>query len=64
MGEQGAESIHAHISQLEAQYQGIINPLQRLQYVVQEYNVESTPGLNSMKPEPRKYRKHSREDDM
>ena len=64
MGEQGAESIHAHISRLESQYQDIIDPLQRLQYVAQEYNVESTPGLNSMKPEPHKYRKRSREDDM
>ena len=64
MGEQGAESIHAHISRLETQCQGIIDPLQRLQYVVQEYNVESTPGLNSMKLEPRAYRKRSKKVDM
>ena len=61
MGEQGAESIHAHISKLETQYQGIVNPLDRLRYIVQEYNIKSAPGLNSLRPAPRK-RKRSREE--
>ena len=39
MGEQGAESIHAHLSRLEHQYNGIVNPLDRLRYVVNEHNL-------------------------
>ena len=61
MGEQGAESIHAHISKLDTQYQGIVNPLERLRYIVQEHNVESTPGLNSLRPAPRKRKRPSEE---
>ena len=58
MGEQGAESIHAHFNRLEMQFNGIANPLDRLRYVFNEYNVESTPGLNALQPPPKKYRKH------
>ena len=49
-GEQGAESIHTHISKLETQYHSIINTLDWLKYIVEEYtcNIESTPGLNSL----------------
>jgi len=53
MGEQGAESIHAHFNRIEMQYNGIVNPLDRLRYVFNEHNVESTPGLNTLRPEPR-----------
>ena len=62
MGEQGAESIHAHINRLENQYNGIVNPVDRLKYVIIEHNVESTPGLNSLRPEPKKYRKRKRDE--
>ncbi len=62
MGEQEAESIHSHIFKLETQYQGIVNPLDKLKYVVKEHNVESTPGLNNLKPAPRVYRKRPREE--
>ncbi len=56
MGEQGAESIHAHLNRLESQYSGIVNPVDRLKYVVKEHNIESAPGLNSLRPEARSYR--------
>ena len=62
LGEQGAESIHAHINRLENQYNGIVNPVDRLKYVIIEHNVESTPGLNSLKPEPKKYRERKRDE--
>jgi len=62
MGEQGAESIHAHMGRLEAQYHGIVNPLDRLKYIVVEQNLESAPTLNSVKPKPKLYRKRKRED--
>lgn len=33
MGEQGAESIHAHLNRLETTYTNIPNPLDRLKYI-------------------------------
>ena len=62
MGEQGAESIHAHLHRLEIQYNGIVNPLERLKYVIKEHNIESSPGLNNLRPAPRKYGKRPRDD--
>ena len=59
MGEQGAESIHTHISKLEAQYSGVANPLQQLKYIFNEHNIEATPTLNSLRPPMRKKRKSS-----
>ena len=58
MGEQGAESIHSHLRKLEEQYNGIVNPLQRLSYVIKEHNLEAAPQLNSLKPEPKRYKKN------
>ena len=55
MGEQGAESIHAHLHKLESQYCGIVKPVDMLKYFVKEHNIESTPGLNSLRSEPRTY---------
>ena len=55
MGEQGAESIHAHMHRLERQYSNIVNPLQQLQYLVQECDIEAAPGLNTLRPEPKKH---------
>ena len=34
MGEQGAESLHAHPNKLEEDYSGITNPLSRLEYII------------------------------
>ena len=59
MGEQGAESIRAH---LEMQYQGIVNPLEKLKYIVMEHNMETTPGINRLRPAPRKYKNRPREE--
>ncbi len=36
MGEQGAESIHAHLIRLERTYQGIPNEVDRLLYIFKE----------------------------
>ena len=57
MGEQGAESIHAHLHKLDVQLCGIPNELQRLQYIVREYNLQSSPQLNDLQPPPRKREK-------
>jgi len=56
------ESIHAQFNWIEMQYNGIVNPLDRLRYVFNEHNVESTPGLNTLRLEPRNYRKPPRDD--
>jgi len=61
-GEQGAESIHAHMGRLEAQCHRIVDPLDRLKYIVVEQQWESAPTLNSIKPKPRLYRKRKWED--
>lgn len=42
MGEQGAESIHAHLSKLETVYSGVANPVEYLKYVYNEHNLEAT----------------------
>jgi hypothetical protein len=36
MGEQGAESIHAHFHRLEYQYSGLVNPFDKLKYIVND----------------------------
>ena len=44
MGEQGAESLYAHIKKLERQYFGVANELERLKYnIVKEHNLQSSP---------------------
>lgn len=57
MGEQGAESIHAHLMKLERVYQGIPNPVERLEYIFKEQILESAPSLVSLHPPPRKRHK-------
>ena len=59
MGEQGAESIHAHLNRLETTYNGIANPVERLKYVFNMYIIETTPSLQILKP-PVKTRKRKR----
>ena len=63
MGEQGAESIHAHLNRLEAQFSGIVNHLDRLKYIVNQHNIDSAPLLNSLKPPPKKRTRAEMEDD-
>ena len=57
MGEQGAESIHAHLMKLERVYQGISNAVDRLKYIFNEQMLESAPSLVSVRPPPQKRRK-------
>ena len=62
MGEQGAESIHAHMMRLDRNYQTIPNEVDRLKYIVREQMLESAPSLNTLKPESKKYKKRMRND--
>ena len=59
MGEQGAESIHAHIMRLERIYQGIPNDVDRMKYIFKEQTLESAPSLTSLRPPKKKRRKTS-----
>ncbi len=66
MGEQGAESIHAHIMKLERIHQGIPDDVERLRYIMQEHMLESDPSLTCLIPAPKKREKKtddSSEDD-
>ena len=54
MGEQGAESIHAHVMRLERVHQGIPDALQRLKYIVKEHILESDPSLTCLRPSPKR----------
>lgn len=61
MGEQGAESLHAHIMKLERTYQGVANDVERLRYIMKEHQLESAPTLMSLRPPPAKRRKKNTE---
>jgi hypothetical protein len=50
MGEQGAESIHAHLNRLENTYSTIPNRVDRLRYIYNMYAIETTPSLQTLKP--------------
>ena len=50
MGEQGAESIHAHLNRLESTYSGISNRVDGLKYIFQMYNLETATPLQSLQP--------------
>ena len=54
MGEQGAESIHAHMMRLERTYQGVANEVDRLKYIVKEHLIESAPSLTGLRPQPKR----------
>ena len=55
LGEQGAESIHAHMNRFDSKFCGIVNLLDRLKYrVVREQNLEASPSLNMLQPPPKK----------
>ena len=61
MGEQGAESIHAHFMKLETRYQTIANPVDRLKYIFTQQILESEPSLVALRPPPQKRIKTSEE---
>ena len=64
MGEQGAESIHAHLMKLERIHQGIPNELDRLKYIVKEHMLESDPSLTCLRPQKRRRtQEHSSDND-
>lgn len=64
MGEQGAESIHAHLVKLENMYRGgMPNDVARLKYVVKEQMLESAPSLTNLRPPPKKRKKESDSED-
>lgn len=50
MGEQGAESIHAHLNRLETTYAGIPSKLLRLKQLFKMYIVEVNAHLQTLKP--------------
>ena len=54
MGEQGAESIHAHMMRLERTYQGVANEVDRLKYIVKEHLIESAPSQTGLRPQPKR----------
>ena len=59
MGEQGAESIHAHLMKLERIHQGIPNPVDRLKYIFKEYILECAPSLTGLRPKGTKRSRRS-----
>ena len=62
MGEQGAESIHAHLMKLERTHQGIPNELDRLKYIEKEHMLESDSSLTCLRPQKRT-QEHSSDND-
>ena len=54
MGEQGAESIHAHLMKLERMHEGIPNPVDQMKYIFSEQMLESEPALVALRPPPQK----------
>ena len=57
MGEQGAESIHAHLMRLERIHEGIARDVDRLIYILKEHELESAPSLTCLRPPPAKRQK-------
>ena len=60
MGEQGAESIHAHLMRLERIHEGIARDVDRLIYILKEHEMESAPSLTCLRPPPAKRQKKMR----
>ncbi len=50
MGEQGAESIHAHFQHLERVYAGMLNALKRMECLMKEHYIETAPSTASLCP--------------
>ena len=49
-GEQGAESIHAHLMMLERIHQGIPNAVDMLKYVFKQQVLETAPSFFALRP--------------
>ena len=54
LGEQGAESLHAHMNRLEDNYSSVVQGSKRLEYIFREYALEVAPQLQQLKPPPHK----------
>ena len=57
MGEQGEESVHAHVHKLEANYSGITNRLDRQKYIFNECMLETA----STEPEASRFEKKKKQ---
>ena len=57
MGEQGTESIHAHLMRLERIHQCIASDVDRLSYIIKEHTLECAPPLTCLRPPPAKRRR-------
>lgn len=62
MGEQGAESIHAHLNRLETTYGSVRNKLERLKHIFEMYTIETTPALQSLTPTIKRRKRKRMED--
>ena len=47
MGDKGDETIHAHLNRLDKQFNGIVNPLHRLKYIIKEHNIVASSKLST-----------------
>lgn len=63
MGEQGAESVHAHLMHLERRNQGIPNDVDRLRYIIREHMLGSDPSLTTLRPAAKKRKTRNRDED-
>lgn len=63
MGEQGAESIHAHLMRMERTFQGIANEVDRYKYIFKLQLLESDPSLVALRPPPQKRPKRTSSED-
>ena len=54
MGEQGAESVHAHMMHLDKRFDGIPDDVDRLKYLFKGQMLESAPSLTQLRPIPKK----------
>ena len=62
MGEQGAESIHAHMMKLDRIYHGIPKDVDRLKCVFKGQVLESAPALTQLRPVPKKRKVKDKEE--
>ena len=53
-GEQGGESIHHEFKQMKNRYSNIKNPVDRLQYLMNQHLLSTFPKAQELKPEVKK----------
>ena len=61
LGEQGAESIHAHFNALKRTYSGIPDSLQRLKQMMVEHHLHIAPDNTTARPPIQKKKKLAEE---